>query len=79
MTVESRTKLVSTVLNRKVTEEEMQLIYEDWRAFHDDPAKYSGTVVVQLVNEYLDGFNATSEYRNISSGAQSVMEDELPH
>ena len=79
MTVESRTKLVSAVMNRKVTEDEMQLIYEDWRAFHDDPAKYSGTVVVQLVNDYLDGFNATSEYRNISSGAQSVMEDELPH
>ena len=79
MTVESRTKLVSAVLNRKVTEDEMQLIYEDWRAFHDDPAKYSGTFVVQLVNDYLDGFNATSEYRNISSGAQSVMEDELPH
>ena len=79
MTVESRTKLVSAVLNRKVTEDEMQLIYEDWRAFHDDPAKYSGTAVVQLVNEYLDGFNATAEYRNISSGAQSVMENELPY
>ena len=79
MTAESRTKLVSAVLNREVTEVEMQLIYEDWRAFHDDPAKYSGSVVVSLVNEYLDGFNATAEYRNICSGAQSVMEDELPH
>ena len=69
MTVESRTKLVSAVLNREVTKEEMQLIYEDWGAFYDNPVKYSGSVVVQLVNEYLDGFNATAEYRNIISGA----------
>lgn len=77
MTKESRTKLVSAVLNRKMTEVEMQLIYEDWKAFHDDPVKYSGSVVVKLVNEYLDGFNATKEYKYINSGAQSVMEDEI--
>lgn len=79
MTAESRTKLVSAVLKRKMTDVEMQLIYEDWKAFHDDPVKYSGTVVVEMVNEYLDGFNATPKYRNISSGSQSVMEEELPH
>ena len=55
----------------------MQLICEDWKAFYDDPVKYSGSVVVKLVNEYLDGFNSTPEYKYINSGAQSVMEDEI--
>lgn len=69
--------LVSVVLSREVTDEEMQFIYEDWKAFHDDPVMYSGTAVVALVNEYLDGFNAQPEYLDILSGAQSVMEDDI--
>ena len=68
------TKIVSAVLEREVTEDEMQYIYEDWRAFHDDPTHYAGTAVVQMVNQYLDELHTVN---NQYTGAQSVMEDEI--
>ena len=74
---ETKKRVVSEVLGRELSDTEMQFILEDWKAFYDNPTKYSGTVVVQLVNEYLDGFNSTDTYKNISSGAQSVMEKEI--
>lgn len=77
MSKESRKKLVSAVLKRDVTNLEMQYILEDWKAFHDDPVKYSGTVVVQMVNEYLDGYHTQEEMQNQYTGAQHVMELDL--
>lgn len=29
-------------------------IEKDWNAFYTDPEKYAGTVVVKMVNQYID-------------------------
>ena len=71
------TKIVSAVLGREVTEDEMQYIYEDWRAFHDDPTHYAGTAVVQMVNQYLDELAQAVARTKVYCGAQSEMEDEI--
>lgn len=77
MSSENKKKLVSAILQRDLSDMEMQFILEDWKAFYDEPVKYSGTVVVKLVNEYLDGFRLQDEQQNMYTGAQSVMEQDM--
>ena len=37
-----------------------ELIAEEWAAFYDEPEKYAGSVVVDMVNKFLDDFVADS-------------------
>ena len=70
-------RIVSDILGREVSEGEMQYIYEDWKAFHDDPVRFIGTAVVQCVNQYLDELKAVAERNRQYTGAQSVEEEEI--
>ena len=51
-----------------------ELIAEEWAAFYDEPEKYAGSVVVDMVNQFLDEYSRedTSKYNS-----QSVMLDDL--
>lgn len=50
----SKQALIENVLDRFVTSAELKALESDWKAFYNDPCKYKGTVVVELVNSYLD-------------------------
>lgn len=67
-------KIVADILNREVDELDMMYLHDDWGAFYDDPVRYIGTPVVQMVNQYLDELHTVNKQY---TGAQSVMEDEI--
>lgn len=49
----SKQALIENVLDRFLTSKELESLERDWKAFYNDPCKYRGTVVVELVNSYL--------------------------
>ena len=52
-----------------------ELIAEEWAAFYDEPEKYAGSVVVDMVNQFLDEYRSTEDTSKYN--AQSVMLDDL--
>ena len=54
-------------------------LIKDWRAFCTEPSKYIGTVVVDMVNQYInEHFDRISKYSGPEYyGAQSVLLNDL--
>jgi hypothetical protein len=50
---------VEEVLGRKISEEDYEILYPDWRCFCENAEHYRGTIVVQMVNQYMDGVEET--------------------
>lgn len=45
---------VKRVLGRELTQIEFENLWIDWNAFTKNPLKYNGTVVVDMVKQYLN-------------------------
>lgn len=58
--------LISDVLGRYVSKNEVTLLEKDWNAFYSNPLKYqNNTLVVSMVNKYLNdekGIEIIAEY-----------------
>ena len=52
---------VSRVLGREITDTEVELIHDDWKAFYNEPVKYSNSIVISMVNQYLDKLRANDK------------------
>ena len=52
---------LARVLNRSISNTEENYIFDNWRAFYDEPSKYEGTVVVDMVNQDLNELNLTDD------------------
>ena len=53
--VSENTKLINEVLGRTdLIDADVVCIADDWRAFCNDPEKYRNTVVVDMVNQYIE-------------------------
>jgi len=70
MTVSENTKLVNDVLGRTdLTDADVVCIADDWRAFCNDPEKYRNTVVVDMVNQYID----EELYEEVDDDYENIM------
>lgn len=49
--------VIEEVLANKISDEALDLIYNDWKAFYTEPRKYKGTVVVNMILQYLEEEN----------------------
>lgn len=56
----TKTQEISKALGRPLTDEQMQYVYEDWNEFHNNTSKYANSVVIDMVNQYLDELEAQS-------------------
>lgn len=45
---------VSRVLNREIDQIEFENLWIDWKAFARNPEKYADTIVVEMIQQYLD-------------------------
>lgn len=45
---------VKAVLGREISQIEFENLWIDWNEFTRNPLKYAGTVVIDMVNQYLD-------------------------
>lgn len=45
--------LIENILDMWLTQRQLEKIKGDWGAFYNDPVKYRGTVVIEMVKEYL--------------------------
>lgn len=45
---------VSRVLKREVSPIDFENLWYDWNAFTKEPEKYANSIVVDMVNQYLD-------------------------
>lgn len=52
-----KVELISDILGRSISSSEENEIYDNWRAFYDDPETYRDTAVVELVNKGLDSLD----------------------
>ena len=48
---------VECTLDRQLSEIGHKLLEEDWKAFYDEPSKYAGTIVIDMVLEYLHEYD----------------------
>lgn len=49
----TKRELIESVLGVELFEVEIELLKIDWKAFYVNPEKYKGTIVVELIREYL--------------------------
>ena len=72
-------EVLNKVLGRKIGWVHFNELQHDWKAFYNDPVKYQGTVVVDMVNQWADEkLEEIQSYEGPTSyGAQAVMLDDL--
>ena len=67
---EIKIALINEVLGRTdLQEADVICLADDWRAFCNDPEKYRGTVVVDMVNQYIE----EELYEEVDDGYESNM------
>lgn len=72
-------EVFNTVLGRKIGWVNFRELRQDWGAFYDNPLKYRGSVVVDMVNKWADEkLSVLQSYDGpVSYGAQSVMLEDV--
>ena len=57
---DNKIKLISDILGRNISSSEGNYIYDNWRAFYNDPELFKDTPVIEMVNNGLDDNNSAS-------------------
>lgn len=45
--------MIENVLDMWLSQNQLEMIKRDWKAFYDNPLKYKGTVIVEMVKQDL--------------------------
>ena len=72
-------ELLNDILGRKIGWIHFGELKHDWLAFYEDPERYRGTVVVDMINLWADEkLEKLQNYKgSVSYGAQYVMLDDI--